>query len=169
MSNQWRLVEGRTPRHALGVDVGRVVAAEDPSGISMLTDDWRHTQPVEGSVEALWRLGQTERFKESIYLVSKCGPKVQQRTREWMWSIKLFDRTGIPEHHLYFVRDYSEKAKICERLLVTHFADDRISNLVHMTTVSKRYLFSPTTPPQIPPWAIHVRSWALLEARLMRD
>ena len=154
----------------LGVDVGRVISDDDTdTGVSMLSDRWKDTAFVAGCLEAVQRLNASGRFEGHVRILSKCGPKVQERTTTWLHLQDFFGTTGILEEHVYFVRDKADKAALCADLHVTHFVDDRLGNLALMTTVNRRYLFQPFEPPQVPPWVVHVRSWRALEPRLSWD
>jgi len=154
----------------LGVDIGRVLAIEDTdTGVSMLTDAWLTTPYATGSVDVLTRLNSAGPYAGRIHLVSKCGPKVEERTRIWLKETEFFARTGIDWTHLHFVRDRPEKAAVCRRLGVTHFVDDRISVLVHLDFLTARYLFAPEEPRHVPPRMIRVADWQELERLLNQD
>src|SRR6266571_7170723 len=96
--------------------------------------------------------------------VSKCGPKIAAMTSSWLAYHAFFERTGIPPENLHFVRRRPEKAPVCAGLGVTHFVDDRVDVLVHMTTVAHRYLFlgdtaaGAATKP-VPSWTVPITSW----------
>lgn len=152
---------------ALGVDIGKVIADEDAvEGISLLTEYWELTPFTAGAVEALSQLNTDGGFAGQVHLISKAGPKVQQRTRDWLQLSGFHDTTQIPADRLHFVRDHHEKAPVARRLGVTHFVDDRIAVLTHMDFARVRFLFSLRTPPQIPEWATHVRTWSELMRHL---
>ena len=152
----------------LGVDVGgvivdRVAAGEDTSffGSQPLL-----TPAVEGVFEALALL-TAEPFEGRVHLVSKAGPKVAENTRAWLHHHKFFRRTGIPAANLHFVRERADKGPVCTRLGITHFVDDRLDVLGHLTMVGYRYLFigglgDKRAPREIPPWVTVTDTWAEL-------
>lgn len=132
----------------------------------MLSEDWEETDFVENSIEVVRRLYESDQFGGRVYLVSKCGPKVEDRTRQWLRLRGFYDQTGLLEHQVYYVRDYAAKGLRCADLGISHFIDDRVANLTAMTTVTWRYLFAPLRPNQIPPWATWVGSWLEFERQV---
>jgi hypothetical protein len=65
------------------------------------------------------------------------------------------------------VREREEKADICERVGITHFVDDQLEVLVHLTSVPYRYLFTGglgmnQPPSTVPTWATVVATWPQL-------
>lgn len=134
-SPRWTTTAPLTP--ILGVDIGRVISGDDTDsgGGSVFSDEWRTTPFIPGAVESLTRLNAASAFTGRIYLISKAGPKIEERTRAWLHEQRFFDRTGIPADHLFIVRERSDKAPICRRLGVTHVVDDRISVLATLDFV----------------------------------
>lgn len=130
----------------LGVDIGGVIIdrVNDNSDTSFFSDNFLSTTAVLGVFDAL-RILVEKRFGERVYLVSKCGRRVHERTLLWLDHHRFYERTGIKRNHLHFCRERHEKAGICARLGVTHFVDDRLEILGSLTTVSIRYLFQPRT------------------------
>lgn len=137
----------------LGVDIGRVIidgsAHPDGGDTAFFQGDeatMLATPEVAGAVEAIAAL--TERFDGRVWLVSKCGPRVQERTRRWLAGHDFFARTGIDGSHLRFCRLRPEKRIHCVELRLTHFVDDRPD--VHAAirdVVAHRYLFGPQPGP----------------------
>ncbi len=131
----------REPR--LGVDIGRVIIAGDGPDTSFIggSDEQAMRAPaVEGALEALARL--TALFEGRVWLVSKCGPKVEARSRLWLARHRFFEITGIDAGNLRFCRQRPEKAPICAKLGITCFIDDRIDVLACMAgIVPTRLLF----------------------------
>ncbi|WP_157623108.1 hypothetical protein [Terrabacter sp. Root181] len=150
--------------------MGRVIALDDTdSGISMLTESWRSTSYSPSCLEALYRLNSGMPFENEVFIVSKCGPKVEARTRSWFHNTQFWTRTRIGPDHLFVVRERGDKAAVAERLSLTHFVDDRVGVLLAMSSVPYRYVFGPAEPPQVPPGVRWVRDWGELEDRLHRD
>lgn len=115
------------------------------------------TPPVDGAFEQLRRLS-AKKFGEHIHLVSKCGVKTEEKTKEWLAAHRFFEETGVPPTHLHFCRTRPEKAPICERLGVTAFIDDREDVLDCLKTVETRILFRTQTSRKadftsLPSWA----------------
>ena len=114
----------RLPR--LGVDIGRVIIhgdGPDTSFIDGSEEDALRAPALDGALDALARL--TTAYQGRVWLVSKCGARVQQRSRAWLAHHRFFDVTGISEENLRFCKTRPEKAPICEELGITCFIDDR--------------------------------------------
>lgn len=158
----------------LGVDIGGVLIDRvgENSDTSFFGDRPLETPAVPGAVEALARLN-ADLFDGRVHLISKAGPKVSERTRNWLDHTGFADATGIDADHVHFVRHREDKEPVCRRLGVTHFVDDRVSVLTHLGSVPHRYLFTgglgdePAPDPRtVPAWAQLVADWPELE-RLM--
>jgi hypothetical protein len=132
-----------TNRDVLGVDIGGVIITRFDAGAdtSFHSDDYLSTPAVPGALEALSQLVR-ERFGEKVFLVSKCGPRVQEKTLRWLERRCFHQVTGIDPRNVRFCRQRSEKAGICEELGITHFVDDRLEILGSLgSAVRIRYLF----------------------------
>ena len=101
----------------LGVDIGRVIIhgdGPDTSFVGGSTEDALRAPAVDGALAALARLQL--RFAGRVWLVSKCGPKVQSRTLAWFDRHRFFEATGLSRERVRFCRDRRDKAPICEEL-----------------------------------------------------
>ena len=83
----------------LGIDIGRVIidgssGSGDTSFFSGDTAAMLRTPAVPGAFAAIARL--VPLFEEA-WLVSKCGPRVQRRSVEWLRHHRFFEVTGIAE------------------------------------------------------------------------
>lgn len=87
------------PTSVLGVDVGRVLAAEDTDqGISMLTEQWRSTPYMPGAVDVLARLNADGPFAGRIHLVFETCRRLRYLARPGReHSVSLIDelRTAL--------------------------------------------------------------------------
>jgi len=128
----------------LGVDIGGVLIdrVADGTDTSFFSKRYLETPAVADGFETLARLAR-ERFGERVYIVSKCGPTIQAKSREWLVHRRFTEITGIPPERVRFCRTREEKAPICKRLGITHFIDDRYDVLSYMKTVPHRFLFQP--------------------------
>ena len=157
-------------RH-LGVDIGRVlIMGDDSDADTSLFDsqieDAVRTPPMDGMFEVLPRL--VHAFDGRVWLISKCGPWVQERTLAWLDHHEFYDRTGIDRSHVRFCRRREEKAIHCRELAITDMVDDRIE--VHEAVrgvVDRCYLFGPQRKPA-PDWVIVTPDWPTAE-RLLTD
>jgi hypothetical protein len=128
----------------LGIDIGGVIIepTNSKSDTSFLTGDHLRTPAQENALETIRALA-LHRFGEHIYLVSKCGPRVQARTREWLAAQEFYERASVAPSRVHFCLRRDEKASICEALGITHFIDDRLEVLSYMVAVPNLYLFRP--------------------------
>lgn len=155
----------------LGVDIGRVIidGSSHPTGDDTAffrggIDNALRTPPVAGVFDVLPTL--VRQFHGRVWLVSKCGERVQQRTLAWLDHHRFYDRTGIPENHVRFCRARPDKAVHCSDLAITDFVDDRLD--VHRAlqgVVFRRYLFGPQRRPA-PAWIIHTPDWPSVGRRV---
>lgn len=148
----------------LGVDIGRVIIeGSSPDGpdtafFSGGLENAKSTPAVAGVFDALAVL--VERFEREVWLVSKCGERVEARTKAWLEHHDLFDRTGIDASQLRFCRRRSDKAPICAELGITHFIDDRIDVLAPMRGVVEHlYLFGTEPGPADERWLTALPDW----------
>jgi hypothetical protein len=128
----------------LGVDVGGVIIdrVNDALDTSFFGDNYLQTAAVDGAFDALRALNAGP-FWGRVFLVSKCGPRVQAKTLAWLEHHGFHERTGIPEDHVHFCRKRPEKEGICRELGITHFVDDRLEVLSYLSGVPALYLFRP--------------------------
>ena len=153
-----------TPR--LGVDIGRVIIHGDGPDTNFIggTDEAAMSAPaMEGGFEALARL--RARFEGRVWIVSKCGPRIEARSRAWLERHEFFQITGILRQNLRFCRNRKDKAPICEGLGIDFFVDDRIDVLLPMAgIVPNRFLFGAATSPE--PGITPAPTWAVAEAAI---
>lgn len=129
----------------LGVDIGGVLIdrINDDTDTSFYSDNYLQTTAVPGAFDALRRMSDS-RFGSHIHLVSKCGPRVEQKSREWLDHHDFFRKTTVDPANIHFCRHRQDKAPICETLSLTHFIDDRLEVLGYLKSVPNLYLFHPT-------------------------
>lgn len=147
----------------IGIDVGGVIIdreKNDNSDTSLFGDNYLNALPVPGVFEAIKSLAEGP-FRDTVWIVSKCGENIERRTREWLRH-KDF-QSVVPEEKWRFCRERSEKAPIAKDLGLTHFVDDKLEVLHHMhKIVEHRLLFRPFFG-QMKPWwgesANGIRIW----------
>jgi hypothetical protein len=133
----------------LGVDIGRVIidgsshpTGDDTAFLKGGIENALRTPPMAGAFKSIARLSTL--FDGQVWLVSKCGERVEVRTRQWLAYHRFFGRTNIDPERLRFCRQRPEKAIHCRELEITHFIDDRIDVLESLEgIVAHRYLFGP--------------------------
>jgi hypothetical protein len=135
----------------LGIDVGRVLiypgdeSKPDTSFIGGSLETALNTPPYPGMFDVVPSL--VAGFGGAAWIVSKCGPKIQDRTLQWFRRHCFFERTGIPVSNVRFCLKRPEKAIHCRELGITHFIDDRTDVLEPMLGVVQHlYLFGPQRP-----------------------
>jgi hypothetical protein len=153
----------RQPR--LGIDIGRVIidgSAHPAGGDTAFFDGDEATMlatpEMPGAVDAIAAL--VPLFGGRVWLVSKCGPRVQARTLRWLDGHDFYRRTGLPREQVRFCRTRPDKRIHCVQLGLTHFVDDHPE--VHAAirgTVEHQYFFGPQRK-AVPGYGIHTPTWA---------
>ena len=150
----------------LGIDIGRVIIGPvdddgraDTSFLGSTPEQAMKTPPAPGAFTGIATLCRA--FEGAVWLVSKCGPGVQAKTRRWLAHWQFSETTGVAADHLRFCLKRPEKADHCRELGVTHFIDDRVDVLEHLRgLVPHLFLFGvdwKTRP--APDWATVVPTW----------
>ncbi len=154
--------------HRIGIDIGRVIISPtlngraDTSFLGARLADALRTPPAPGAIEGVADL--VARSEGRAWLVSKCGPGVQAKTRAWLDHHRFWSRTGMPPDHLRFCLRRPDKAVHARELGLTVMIDDRVDVLDHLAgIVPQRLLFGEQDRPA-PAWAIPVRDWAAVRA-----
>ncbi len=128
-------------KERIGIDIGNVISTHDTDtpGVQRIT-----LVEMPHAAQVIARIA--EDFKpENVFLVSKCGPKVQIRTRRWLQETRFCERAGIDPLHVIFCIHRKDKARIADELKLTHFIDDRLEVLSYMVNAVKRLIaFNPT-------------------------
>lgn len=149
----------------LGLDIGRVLISPDAPGgradtsfIGGSLADALATPPYDGMFDAVPAL--VEMFGGRVWLVSKAGPRVQEKTRHWLRHHAFFEHTGIPAQNLRFCLERPQKALHCRELGLTHFVDDRADVLEHLDgAVPHRFLFGPQKKAVALPGIVPIAGW----------
>jgi len=148
----------------LGIDIGRVIidGPNHPNGgdTAFFSGDeptMLATPAVTDAFVAIHDLVQT--FASQVWLISKCGPRVQARTRRWLEHHNFYDHTGLNPAHVRFCLQRVDKRIHCQELEITHLVDDRLD--VHEAVrelVPNLYVFGPQRRP-IPRYVLHTPDW----------
>ncbi|HVH99888.1 MAG TPA: hypothetical protein VM869_14295 [Enhygromyxa sp.] len=130
----------------VGVDIGRVIINGDGPDTAFFGHDQAEalrTPAVPGAFDGVAEL--VRRFGAGrVYLVSKCGPKIQERSLAWLGHHGFWAATGVDPAHVRFCRERRDKAQHARQLGLTHFVDDRFDVLSHLVgLVDRMYLFGP--------------------------
>ena len=130
---------------SFGADVGGVIMnrANDGTDTSFFSGNYLRTTRTTGSFETIRRLVDV-RGAENVWIVSKCGPRIQARTLDWMEHHRFYEQTGVLTDHVIFCAKRHQKAGICRELGIRDFVDDRPDVLIPMDgIVDGRFLFNP--------------------------
>jgi hypothetical protein len=158
----------------LGIDFGRVIndGASHPDGddTAFLSGDYEtamRTPAMPGAYETIARL--TTLFGGHVWIVSKCGERIQERTVQWLDHNDFWAKTGMSPENTRFCRQRPEKAVHCKRLGITHFVDDRRDVLGHMRGVVKHlYLFG-NQKSEPPEWVTPTPAWRDVEVAVIQE
>jgi hypothetical protein len=160
----------------LGIDIGRVIiSATDSSGRSdtafLSGNDERalQTPPSPGSFEAISDLVRA--FQGRVWLVSKCGPRIQALTRRWLERQGFFAGTGLAPERVLFCVKRPQKREHCAAIGATHFIDDRLDVLEHLVgLVPHLYWFGHQSGGvDAPAWAERTLDWPAARAAIMNQ
>lgn len=156
----------------IGIDIGRVIIRPaqtegDTSFLNGSDQDAMRTLPSPGAFEAIAQLFDAS--DGQVWLVSKCGPRIQQRSRAWLTHWGFTKKTGVTPDRFHFCRERRDKAAIARRLGLDVFIDDRPDIARHLAgIVGLRYLFGPQKPrTATPPGVIEVADWAAVRRELL--
>jgi hypothetical protein len=110
-----------------------------------------------------------------VWIVSKAGSRMQERTRAWLCTVDFYSRTGLDVEHLRFCQEREEKGTICRELGISHFVDDHVHVMqILRHTVPHLYFFREHGGERFcPSWATLVSNWTevvnLLKMSLTKD
>lgn len=158
----------------LGIDIGRVIidGSAHPLGgdTAFFQGDestMLATPEMANAVDVIARL--VIRFEREVWLISKCGPRVQARTERWLAWHEFFRRTGLPPDHVRFCRVRADKRIYSLQFGLTHFIDDHPE--VHAAIrdlVRYQYFFGPQQAP-VPSYGQHAANWLEVERLIERS
>lgn len=158
----------------IGIDFGRVImGAARPDGsadTSFLSGSEARALETAAEPGALGVLRELCRAAGgNVWIVSKCGPRIERRTRRWLEHHEVFERTGLDPAHLRFCRERREKRVHCRELGITHFVDDRRDVLEHLRgLVPHLFLYGVQPPaPAAPAWLTPVADWSAVRRALL--
>lgn len=109
-------------KEAFGIDIGKVVVGGSGSeDTSFFSDGYLLTPEIEGAFESIRRLSE----KFDVWVISKCGPSVQEKTLHWLLSRDFYAQTQVDPAKVLFVRKRHQKAPLAQELGLVGFIDDR--------------------------------------------
>lgn len=132
----------------IGIDIGGVIIdreRNDNTDTSLFGPNYLNALAVPDAIEAISVINK-DLFPNETYIISKCGANIERKSREWLKHNQFYEKTRIPEDHVYFCRERHDKAPIAKQLGLTHFIDDKVEVLGYMQdVVPNRLLFNPST------------------------
>ena len=156
----------------IGVDIGRVLMCptceHDGPDTSFLSGDLAAALAIPPSPLAFEVIAQLIAATSGhVWLVSKAGRRIRERTKQWLAHHQFFARVGMDPGHLHFCFKRHEKLPIARRLRLTHFIDDRVDVLQPMRgVVSNLWLFG-VQEGRVPAWVTHVSDWHDIHERTL--
>ena len=162
-----RCMNKRNSPPVLGIDIGRVIigAADsagkaDTSFLNGSEDVALSTPATAGACEAIADLVRA--FEGRVWLVSKCGPRVQSLTRRWLTRHDFYGRTGVRQDRVRFCLKRPEKRDHCAAIGASHFVDDRLDVLENLVgLVPHLYWFGHQRGgTRAPQWVSRTVDWA---------
>ena len=128
----------------IGIDIGNVIIGGDTDRPDIFfTDDYLDCPPIQDSLESIANLSKVV-GPENVHLVSKCAPRVERKSIDWLRHRDFTGLTGIAEGNLHFCRKRKEKRKLSDQLGLNYFIDDRYTVLMHLLDLPemrRMYLF----------------------------
>ena len=130
----------------IGIDLGGVIISQDTDEPDLFfSDSFLKVEPFQNSFLIIQNMIQTI-GQENVFIISKCGEKIQKKSIEWLEHKRFFEITKFNPKNIYFCLERYQKAEIAQTLHLTHFIDDRYSVLKYMIDLSdiqKLILFCP--------------------------
>ena len=133
-----------SPRR-IGVDLGGVVIdGRGPHADTMFGENFLDTPAVHGAFAALAELTSAG---HTVFIVSKCGARIENASRAWLTSRDFFALTGVAPDALRFCRRRPHKAVIAAELGLDAFVDDRWDVAAAVSRVVRTaVVFDPSRP-----------------------
>lgn len=172
--NSWTTHVGgmQKEQQRIGIDFGRVImcavknGVEDTSFLGRSFGEAMKTPATPGAIDCIANL--VHRYRGNVFIVSKCGESVENKTRGWLSSNEVYAKTGLQKNQVHFCRKRKDKAPICKNLGITHFIDDRVDVLSHMVgIVPNLFLFGEQGTCAPPSWAEPLLDWQQVAERLL--
>ena len=166
-----------TPLHEharLGIDIGRVIigavgedGTADTSFLGGSEADALATQAETGAFDTIRAL--VDRLDGRVWLVSKCGARVQALTRRWLLHHEFHTLTELPVENLRFCKERPQKRDIAATLELTHFIDDRLDVLRHLDGLVPSLYWFGRQSARPPDWVVPARDWRKVRRLLLPE
>lgn len=156
----------------IGIDIGRVLIGPDIGGVAdtrFLGSQLKqaiHTPAAAGAIDTIHDL--VARHEGQVWLISKCGPSVQEKTRAWLEHQRFWARTGMDPGNLRFCLRRPDKAIHARELGLDVMIDDRVDVLEHLRGLVPTLLLFGEQRAPAPVWTAHVADWPAVAAWFRR-
>jgi hypothetical protein len=176
--HQQQLSRGAAEKPVLGIDIGRVIInAADSSGkadTSFLSGSEQTALETPASAGAFAAIAElASAFEGRVWLVSKCGPRIQQLTLRWLQRQRFYELTGVRQDRVRFCLKRPEKRDHCLAIGATHFVDDRLDVLQHLVgAVPHLYWFGHQSQASLgsaPSWAERTLDWPAAHRAILSE
>jgi hypothetical protein len=146
----------------IGIDFGGVIVRnlhEDTAEDTSLQSSSGSDAARAGAFDAIRQLCSA--CDGRVWILSKAGPRMQERTLSWLQSVDFFSCTLMQPDHVRFCLQREDKETICRNLEITHFIDDRVHIMqILRGVVPHLCLFGePGQERFCPPWATFATNW----------
>lgn len=152
---------GSDEQPRLGIDIGRVIIGggtgpgADTQFLGQSEAAALQTPALAGAFETIARL--VTACEGRVWLVSKAGTRVRERTWRWLEHRRFFELTRLERENVRFCRARADKALHARDLALSHFVDDRLDVLSHLRgLVPTLVLFGSSSAPR---WVTAAASW----------
>ena len=115
----------------IGIDLGNVIIGGGGEDTQFFTDQYLSTPEVEGSWQSLNALKK----EHELYIISKCGPAVEEKSLRWLDANGFY--LPLKPHRINFVRKRHLKAPMAQALELDIFIDDRLDIIESMEGIVK--------------------------------
>lgn len=128
----------------IGIDIGRVLIGQDTDHPHLFfEEDYLSAPALPGAFDTIERWVQQFGARR-LHLVSKCSPRIQQRSLKWLAHHQFFEQTGLLPTQVHFCLERAQKREICLREHIEVFIDDRYTVLTHLLDLRQLFLFQPS-------------------------
>ncbi len=87
----------------IGIDIGRVIISGDTDKAKQFfTDEYLKVRAIAGAFEGIQKIVQ-KYGRNNVFLVSKCGEIVQEKSLNWLQHHDFFHKTGVLKNQYPFL------------------------------------------------------------------
>lgn len=115
----------------IGIDVGGVIidGTNENEDTSFFSDNFLSTPAVRNAFSSIKKLVDDG---HDIFIISKCGTTVQEKTLLWLENTNFYSETGVSSNRVFFVSRRPAKTPLAKALGVEAMIDDRMDIITSM-------------------------------------